>query len=170
MGRELNEMGDAVEGSLEARQYLTFMLDQECYALGIEQIKEILRNVQLASVPLMPPFVRGVINLRGAVVPVIDLAQLFERPQLVQRKGTSVIVLELDDNGEALEIGVMVDAVCAVVEIGAEAIEPAPSFGTPVRAEFVAGIAKHEGRFVIVLDAARTFALSQMAPVEAGVV
>ncbi len=148
----------------ETRQYLTFSVGKEVFALGIATIKEILRNVQLATVPLMPPHMRGVINLRGAVVPVIDLAVLFGRDASEVSKRTSVIVLEITDEGESLDIGIMVDAVSAVIEIGAEKIEPAPSFGTPVRAEFIEGLGKLDEGFVIILNAERTFSLRQMAP------
>lgn len=148
----------------ETKQYLTFSVGKEVFALGIATIKEILRNVQLATVPLMPAHMRGVINLRGAVVPVIDLAVLFERNPSEVSKRTSVIVLEITDEGESLDIGIMVDAVSAVIEIGAEKIEPAPSFGTPVRAEFIEGLGKLEEGFVIILNAERTFSLRHMVP------
>lgn len=152
------------EASAEIKQYLTFSLGKEVFALGIATIKEILRNVQIATVPLMPAHMRGVINLRGAVVPVIDLAVLFDREPLLGTKRTSVIVLEITDDDEVLDIGIMVDAVSAVIEIGDERIEPAPSFGTPVRAEFIDGLGKLDEGFVIILNAERTFSLRQMAP------
>lgn len=148
----------------ENRQYLTFSTGKELFALGINNIKEILRNVQLATVPLMPAHMRGVINLRGAVVPVIDLAVLFERAPAEINKRTSVIVLEIVDEDQLMDIGIMVDAVSAVIEIGAELVEPTPGFGTPVRAEFIEGLAKLEQGFVIILNAERTFSLRQMAP------
>ena len=152
------------EDVTETRQYLTFSVGTEVFALAIATIKEILRNVQLATVPLMPSHMRGVINLRGAVVPVIDLALLFERSATEISKRTSVIVLEISDEGESLDIGIMVDAVSAVIEIGEERIEPAPSFGTPVRAEFIEGLGKLDEGFVIILKAERTFSLRNMAP------
>jgi len=152
------------EPMVETKQYLTFSVGKELFALGISTIKEILRNVQLATVPLMPSHMRGVINLRGAVVPVIDLAVMFERDPLVETKRTSVIVLEITDDGEMMDIGIMVDAVSAVIDIGDERIEPAPGFGTPVRAEFIEGLGKLDEGFVIILNAERTFSLRQMAP------
>jgi len=152
------------EQLVETKQYLTFSVGKELFALGISTIKEILRNVQLATVPLMPSHMRGVINLRGAVVPVIDLAVMFDREPLVETKRTSVIVLEITDDGELMDIGIMVDAVSAVIDIGDERIEPAPGFGTPVRAEFIEGLGKLDEGFVIILNAERTFSLRQMAP------
>jgi len=152
------------EPVVEIRQYLTFSLGKEVFALGIATIKEILRNVQPATVPLMPAHMRGVINLRGAVVPVIDLAVMFDRAPLELTKRTSVIVLEIMDDDEMMDIGIMVDSVSAVIDIGDEKIEPAPSFGTPVRAEFIEGLGKLDDGFVIILNAERTFSLRQMAP------
>ena len=149
---------------IETKQYLTFSVGREVFALGISTIKEILRNVQLATVPLMPAHMRGVINLRGSVVPVIDLAVLFQRNPSEIDKRTSVIVLEISYEGEMLDIGIMVDSVSAVIEIGDEKIEPPPSFGTPVRAEFIEGLGKLDEGFVIILNAERTFSLRQMAP------
>jgi len=151
------------EPVVEIRQYLTFSLGKEVFALGIATIKEILRNVQPATVPLMPAHMRGVINLRGAVVPVIDLAVMFDRAPLELTKRTSVIVLEIMDDDEMMDIGIMV-SVSAVIDIGDEKIEPAPSFGTPVRAEFIEGLGKLDDGFVIILNAERTFSLRQMAP------
>lgn len=149
---------------VETRQYLTFSVGKELFALGIATIKEILRNVQLATVPLMPKHMRGVINLRGAVVPVIDLAVLFGREPSEVSKRTSVIVLEIGAEGESLDIGIMVDSVSAVIEIGDELIELAPTFGTPVRAEFIEGLGKLDEGFVIILNPERTFSLRQMVP------
>lgn len=152
------------DGAAIARQYLTFSMGGELFALGIAAIKEILRNVQLATVPLMPAHMRGVINLRGAVVPVIDLAALFERAPARVGKHTSVIVLEVSDEGEAMDIGVMVDAVSAVIEIEPGRIAPAPAFGTSVRPDFIEGMGKLADAVVIILNVERTFALGRMAP------
>lgn len=146
------------------RQYLTFSMGGQLFALGIAAIKEILRNVQLAKVPLMPPHMRGVINLRGAVVPVIDLALLLECESAEMTRQTSVIVLEMHDADETLDIGILVDAVSAVIEIGAEAIEAPPDFGMPVRPDLIAGLGKLADGFVVILNAERTFALGRLAP------
>lgn len=148
----------------ELRQYLSFTMDGERFALPIAAIKEILRNVQLAGVPLMPAHLRGVINLRGAVVPVIDLAALFERAPTRIGRHTSVIVLEIMDEDEPFDIGIMVDAVTAVVEIAPDAVEPPPSFGTPVRVEFIEGLGRVGDELLIILNIERSFALSRMAP------
>lgn len=156
----------ADEEDAESHQFLTFSLAQDCFALGIANIREIIRNASLANVPLMPRHIRGVLNLRGAVVPVIDLAVLFERAPIAINKRTSIIVIEIVDAGEPMEIGIMVDAVAAVIDIAPERIEAAPGFGTPVRAEFIDGIGKLDDGFVIILNAQATFSLSRMAPAE----
>ena len=161
-GRSRNTAITVEDEPQEELQYLTFTSGSEMFALGIATIKEILRNVQLATVPLMPLHMRGVINLRGAVVPVIDLAVLFNRDPVQITKNTSVIVLEIQDEGESIDIGIMVDSVSAVIEISKDKIEPAPGFGTPINAEFIEGLGKLEDRFVIILNAERTFSLRQM--------
>lgn len=155
-------------GAATARQYLTFSMGSVLFALRIAVIKEILRNVQVTRVPLMPPHLRGVINLRGDVLPVIDLAVLFGWPPARLAKQTSVIVLEVhndgDNVGEAMDIGILVDAVSAVIDIEAERIEAAPGFGTAVRPDFIEGLGKLAERVVNILSVERTFALSQIAP------
>jgi len=146
------------------KQYLTFTVGQETCALHIAAIREILRNVQIATVPMMPAHIQGVINLRGAVLPVVDLAVLFGRAPIIVTKRSSVIVLDLLDDEEPLDVGIMVDAVSAVIEIPDDQIEAVPSFGTPLRADFIESIAKVDGSFVIILNVERTFSLKEMAP------
>jgi purine-binding chemotaxis protein CheW len=135
-------------------QFLTFMLADEQFAVGILHIKEIIEYGSLATVPMMPACVRGVINLRGAVVPVMDLSARFGRASSSISKRSCIVIVEVGgaegDNKQVL--GMLVDAVNAVVEIAAADIEPAPSFGTRIRPDFIAGIGKANGKFVILLD------------------
>lgn len=141
-------------GAALPSQFLTFMLADEQYAIGILHIKEIIEYGSLATVPMMPPCVRGVINLRGAVVPVLDLSARFGRAPSVIGKRSCIVIAEVangEDEGVQV-LGMLVDAVNAVVEIGASDIEPAPSFGTRIRPDFIAGIGKFSGKFVILLD------------------
>ncbi len=141
-------------GAALPSQFLTFMLADEQYAIGILHIKEIIEYGSLATVPMMPPCVRGVINLRGAVVPVLDLSARFGRAPSVIGKRSCIVIAEVangEDDGVQV-LGMLVDAVNAVVEIGASDIEPAPSFGTRIRPDFIAGIGKFSGKFVILLD------------------
>ncbi len=155
------------EGGGEATQYLTFSLADEVFAVGILVIKEIIQFGQLTTVPLMPGFIRGVINLRGAVVPVIDLYARFGRGAAVVGKRTCIVIIEVTQEGESHDIGIMVDAVSAVIDIPAEHIEPPPTFGSTVRTDFIAGMGKVNDAFVIILDVGRTFAVGELAELEA---
>ena len=147
----------------DQQQYLTFMLGGETYAMGILAIKEIIEYGNLTEVPRMPKFIRGVINLRGAVVPVIDLAARFgKRPTDIARR-TCIVIIEVASDEETHDIGVMVDAVNEVLEISAGEIEPAPSFGASIRADFIAGMGKINGKFVIILDIHQVLSVEEMA-------
>jgi len=133
-------------------QYLTFMLGGEAFGIGIMAVKEIIEFGSITEVPMMPPSIRGVINLRGAVVPVMDLAARFGRPPAVQGKRTCIVIVELEVEGERQITGVVVDAVSAVLDIPASEIEPAPAFGTRIRGDYIAGMGKLNGKFVILLN------------------
>lgn len=141
-----------VQTGQELQQYLTFMLGGEVFAIGILHIKEIIEYGQLTGVPMMPEFIRGVINLRGAVVPVVDLASRFGgKPSPVTRR-TCIVILELLVDEETQVIGVVVDAVNEVLEIAGTEIEPPPSFGTRIRTDFIQGMGKVNEKFVIILN------------------
>jgi purine-binding chemotaxis protein CheW len=144
------------------RQFLTFSLQGEVFALGILMIKEIIEYSTLTTVPMMPGYVRGVINLRGAVVPVLDLAIRFGRPSSAVTKRTCVVIVEINTGGQVQDVGLVVDAVDSVLEIYAHDIEPPPSFGARISSEFIEGMGKVNGRFVILLDVD-----SMLAPEEA---
>jgi len=151
----------------EIQQYLTFMLGGEVFAIGILHIKEIIEYGQLTTVPMMPDFIRGVINLRGAVVPVVDLSSRFGgKPSQVTRR-SCIIILELEAEEETQVIGVVVDAVNEVLEIAGADIEPPPRFGTKIRTDFIAGMGKVEDRFVILLNADRVLSVEEMATLSA---
>ena len=143
----------------QTAQYLTFMLGGEAFGIGIMAVKEIIEFSGITDVPMMPDSIRGVINLRGAVVPVMDLAARFGRPQSVPGKRTCIVIVELEHDGERQLTGVVVDAVSAVLDIPASDIEPAPSFGTRIRGDFIAGMGKLNGKFVILLNVQPVLAL-----------
>ncbi len=143
-------------------QYLTFMLGGETFAIGILSIKEIIEYSTLTEVPMMPACVRGVINLRGAVVPVIDLAVRIGRGQAPVTKRTCIVIMEVLMNDERQDIGVVVDAVNEVLEIPLADIEPPPSFGSQVRTDFMRGMGKVNQKFVILLDVDRVLALDDL--------
>jgi purine-binding chemotaxis protein CheW len=150
----------------ENAQYLTFFLANELFAVGILAIKEIIQFDQLTTVPLMPNYIRGVINLRGAVVPVIDLYARFGRGTATVGKRTGIVIIEVAHESESHIIGIMVDAVSEVIEIARDQIEPPPSFGSSVRTDFIEGMGKINDQFVIILDVARSFSAEELATLE----
>lgn len=158
----------AVPTKAEDRQYLTFMLGGDGYAISILCIKEIIEYQGLTEVPMMPACIRGVINLRGAVVPVLDLAARFGRTSNPVTRKTCIVIVETQSPDDLrLDIGVVVDAVNAVVDIAAADIEPAPAFGARIRTDFIEGIGKVNGKFVILLSVGQILSsdeLSQLAP------
>jgi len=147
----------------EPQQYLTFMLGGEVFAIGILHIKEIIEYGQLTTVPMMPGFIRGVINLRGAVVPVVDLSSRFGGKRSEVTKRSCVVILELPVEDETQVIGVVVDAVNEVLEIAPGEIEPPPAFGTRIRTDFIAGMGKVRDRFVIILNVDKVLSSEDMA-------
>ncbi len=154
--------GASVGASQASAQFLTFQLGGEMFAIGILTIKEIIEYGELTSVPMMPSTVRGVINLRGAVVPVIDLQARFGKGAVVAGKRTCIVIVEVEAQGERQVIGVIVDAVNEVVDIPPEDIEPPPSFGSRIRTDFIHGMGKVRGRFVILLELERVLSLDDL--------
>ncbi len=144
-------------------QYLTFLLGREVFAMDIRTVREIIQYGPMTAVPLMPDFVRGVINLRGAVVPVIDLQARFGRTPAVPGKKTCIVIFDSVREGERVELGLLVDAVSEVIEIAAEQIEPPPQFGASVRRDFIQGMGKIDDRFVILLAPDKAFDVDDMA-------
>jgi len=158
-------VAQAEQYSAGTGQYLTFKLGGEIYALGILNIKEIIDYGQLTEVPMMPGFVRGVINLRGSVVPVADLALRFGKGSTAIAKRTAIVIVEMAD--DSLEFnrpyfGIMVDAVNEVLEIGQQDIEAPPSFGSGIRPEFINGMAKRNDHFIILLNVNRVLSVADM--------
>lgn len=145
------------------QQYLTFMLGGETYAMGILPIKEIIEYGNLTEVPRMPDFIRGVINLRGSVVPVIDLIARFGGQRTVITRRTCIVVIEVANDDETNVVGVVVDAVNEVLDISADEIEPAPAFGANIRANFIEGMGKINGKFVILLNIHQVLSVEEMS-------
>ena len=143
-------------------QYLTFLLGGEMFAIGILNIKEIIEYGQVTEVPMMPGFIRGVINLRGRVVPVVDLSVRFGRERTTVNKRTSIVILEVGTDGERQDIGVVVDAVSEVLAIPGSEIEPPPAFGARIRSDFISGMGKVAGRFVIILNVGNMLSVEEM--------
>lgn len=152
----------------ENQQYLTFMLGGEMFAIGILNIKEIIEYGKLTTVPMMPEFIRGVINLRGSVVPVIDLSARFGRPSTEITRRSCNVIIEVDsDESAKQDIGIVVDSVSEVLEIPAGEIEPPPAFGARIRADFISGMGKVDGRFVIILDLGKVLSVGELAMLSA---
>ncbi len=160
-----NSLSAVVKGAEheQQHQYLTFMLNSEIFAIGILRIKEIIEYGNLTEVPRMPDFIRGVINLRGAVVPVIDLGSRFGKQASTVSRRTCIVIIEVEHDGTQQVVGVMVDAVNEVLDIPATEIEPAPSFGAKIRADFIRGMGKVDGKFVIILNVDHVLSLDEMS-------
>jgi len=158
-----HELDQAAEFVVDSSQYLTFQLSGETFAIGILSIKEILEYVSLTQVPLMPAFIRGVMNLRGSVVPVIDLSLRFGRKKTVVAHRTCIVIIEVASEGQTIYIGALVDTVHEVLAIPDSEIEPSPQFGCKIRADFLAGMAKVEDRFVMLLNVDKVLSEDEMA-------
>jgi purine-binding chemotaxis protein CheW len=143
-------------------QYLTFVLGGQVFAMGILAIKEIIEYADVTAVPMMPGYVRGVINLRGAVVPVIDLSVRFGKPSSPVTKRTCIVIIEVEVRNERHILGVVVDAVNAVLDIPGSEVEPPPAFGASIRTDFIRGMGKVNGKFVILLDVDHALAADEM--------
>jgi purine-binding chemotaxis protein CheW len=152
----------ASSAAVEQKQYLTFMLGGEMFAIGILGIKEIIEYAGLTEVPMMPECIRGVINLRGAVVPVMDLSARFGKPATAVTKRTCIVIVEVETEGERQDMGVVVDAVNAVLEIPSSEIEPPPAFGARIRTDFIEGMGKVNGKFVILLNVNRVLSIEEI--------
>ena len=137
---------------MQKDQYLTFFIRGEEYAVGILRVKEIIEFESATKVPATPTHVRGVINLRGAVLPVVDLAAKFGQEVTDPTRTTCVVVVETKLFGETIVVGLLADAVSEVVDLAQDQVEPPPSFGTNVHVEFLAGMGKLDGRLILVLD------------------
>lgn len=161
----------AARATVEQKQYLTFTLGGEMFSISILCIREIIWYANLTEVPMMPACIRGVINLRGAVVPVMDLSNRFGKTATAVTKSTCIIIVEVDTaaDGEHQSMGVVVDAVQAVLEIPSSEIEPPPTFGSKIRSDFIEGIAKVNGKFVILLDVKQVLSTQEIGAMEAAV-
>jgi len=153
-------------GVEQAAQYLTFRLCEEIFALEITQVREVLDYTAITRVPRMPEFMRGVINLRGSVVPVVDLRLKFGMSSTERTLNTCIIIAEVAIGGERTLLGALADAVQEVIDLEADQIEPPPRLGTSVNARFIRGMGKRDEGFVIILDVDRVFSDDELAQVQ----
>jgi len=157
MAELARKMDQAVNAMSEKEgKYLTFSLDNEEYGIGILQIKEIIGMMPITPVPRTPEFVKGVINLRGKVIPVIDLRLRFGMEEIEHTERTCIIVVEIEMQAVQIVIGVIVDSVSEVLNIKGEDIEETPTFGSKLDTEYILGMAKMEGGVKILLNIEKT--------------
>lgn len=148
-------------------QYLTFMLGGKVYGLEILNIKEIIEYGEITEVPMVPDFISGVIDLRGSVVPVVDLSQRFSGKPTEHTKRTSIIILEVKNEDLKIEVGVTVDMVNEVLDIHPDEIEPSPSLGNQIQTDFISGMGKVNDQLLILLDIKNILAINELSVVDA---
>ena len=146
----------------ETTQYLSFKLGEEIFAVDVAQVREILDVIAITKVPQTPDFMKGVINLRGSVVPVMDMRLKFGMPPTERTVNTCIIVMEVIQDGETMVLGSLADSVQEVLDLEPDQIEPAPRIGTRLRSDFITGMGKQNERFIIILDIDRIFSADEL--------
>ena len=154
-----------VSAITETRQYLTFKLADEVFAVDVAKVREILEFSTITKVPQTPAFMRGVINLRGSVVPVMDMRLKFGMAETEKTINTCIVVVEVESGGETLVVGALADSVQEVFELEPGQIEPAPRIGTKLDTDFILGMGKHGDQFIMILDIDRVFGAEELAAV-----
>jgi purine-binding chemotaxis protein CheW len=147
----------------ETRQYLSFKLGNEIFATDVEKVIEILDLTNITEIPRTPDFMAGVINLRGSVVPVVDLRLCFEMTKTESTRNTCIVVVEVLLDGESTIIGALADSVEEVLELDPDQIQPAPRIGTQIRTDFIKGMGKRDTQFIMILDIDRVFSAEELA-------
>ncbi len=147
-------------------QYLTFKLDEETFALDVAKVREILDFTDITKVPRTPDFMRGVINLRGSVVPVIDMRLKFGMSRTEKTVNTCIVVTEVTTEGETTVLGALADSVQEVIDLEPEQIEPAPKIGTKLNTDFIRGMGKHNEGFIMILDIDKVFSSDEITVVQ----
>jgi purine-binding chemotaxis protein CheW len=155
-------------GIIETTQYLTFKLEDEVFALDISKVREVLDFTTITKVPRTPEFMRGVINLRGSVVPVVDLRLKFGMSKTEKTLNTCIIITEVTVDGETTIVGTLADSVREVMNLEPDHIEPAPKIGTKLNVEFIKGMGKQGEHFTIIIDIDKIFSTEELALVQEG--
>ncbi|MBF0136274.1 MAG: chemotaxis protein CheW [Magnetococcus sp. DMHC-1] len=150
-------------------QYLTFMLDSEIFAVDIAKVREVLEYTNITKVPRTPEFMCGIINLRGSVVPVVDMRLKFSMEQSERTVNTCIIIVEIVQDDEVSEIGALADSVKEVMELEHNKIEPPPKIGTKLRSDFLKGMGKHNDQFIMILDINRIFSNEELSSMQQAV-
>ena len=154
-------MNDANE--IQENTYLTFYLDEELFGLNIHLVREVLEYTSITKVPMTADFMRGIINVRGHVVPVVDLRRKFGLAEAELTINTCIIIVELEIDGESATMGALVDGVQEVLDIPKEQIEASPRLGSKINTRFIQGIAKLRERFIIILDIQAVFSMEELS-------
>jgi purine-binding chemotaxis protein CheW len=149
----------------ETRQYLTFKLGNEVFATEVAKVREVLDFTTITEIPRTPEFMSGVINLRGSVVPVVDLRLCLEMSKTEKTRNTCIVVVEVLMDNESTVIGALADSVEEVIDLEPDQIQPAPKIGTHIRTDFIKGMGKRENQFVMILDIDRVFSAEDLAAV-----
>ncbi|MBF0099060.1 MAG: chemotaxis protein CheW [Magnetococcales bacterium] len=152
----------ATVGMTETTQFLTFTLADEVFAVEISRVKEVLEYTTVTRVPHTPPFVCGVINLRGSVVPVMDMRKKFALPSMERTVNTCIIIIEVNIGEKTTVLGAMADSVKEVMSLEPDQVDPAPRIGAKLRTEFIRGMGKRGDHFIIILESDRVFAAEEM--------
>jgi purine-binding chemotaxis protein CheW len=155
------------EASGAAQQYLSFTLDQEPYALDISRVREVLEHQPITRIPRTPEFFKGILNLRGSAVPVVDLRRKFGMPATKTTVNTCIIIVEVTWEGERIVLGALADSVREVFELAEEQIVPPPRMGTLIRPEYIQGMGRAGNRFIVVLNVDALFSGEELALVKA---
>jgi purine-binding chemotaxis protein CheW len=146
-----------------ATQYLTFKLEEEVFALGISQVREVLDFTKITRIPEMPEFMLGVINLRGSVVPVVDMRVKFGIPRSEVKLNTCIIIVEIELDGETTILGALADSVQEVLELDPDQVEAPPRIGTRLKSKQIKGMGKRDNQFIIILDVNEVFSADELA-------
>ena len=153
----------SVASITEMTQFLTFHLADEVFAVEISQVKEVLEYTNMTRVPRTPEFMCGVINLRGSVVPVMDMRLKFDMPKTEKTVNTCIIIVEVTVNDETTVLGAMADSVKEVMNLEPDQIEPPPRVGAKLRTEFIRGMGKHDDQFIIILNTDKVFSSEELS-------
>jgi purine-binding chemotaxis protein CheW len=149
----------------ETRQYLTFKLGKEIFATDVAKVREVLDFTTITEIPRTPDFMSGVINLRGSVVPVVDMRLCLEMSKTERTTNTCIVVLEVVLDGEPVVIGALADSVEEVIDLEPDQIRPAPRIGTQIRTDFLKGMGKRDDQFIMILDIDRVFSADEIRTV-----
>jgi len=163
--RRQKELIMSVSEITETRQYLTFKLGNEIFATDVAKVREVLDFTNITEIPRTPDFMSGVINLRGSVVPVVDLRLCFEMSKTVSTRNNCIILALMLLENETTVIGALADSVEEVIDLEPDQIQPAPRIGTQIRADFIKGMGRRDTQFIMILDIDRVFSAEELSAI-----